>query len=125
MAELIHGFPASLFQPTAYSPSIDMHILSDPALDFLPNMWQLATMDPVNQTSNYYALLMYLAPCAVTEVEGWHLPSFSGEVPVGVPGEVTPWPGRYPASVEEASDRTVYTVLNLNRMDAPTELYGA
>ena len=38
------GFPASLFQPTAYSPSIDMTVLADAT--FLPNMWQLAVMDP-------------------------------------------------------------------------------
>ena len=127
IAELVHGFPSSLHAPHAYSPAADLPLLS--GAGYLPNMWQLVKSFGQAETSNYYQFLMYLGPCAVTENLGWGLPDFSGSVPVDVPNgsesdSNLPWPGGYPASLDEASDRAVYTALNLNRLDMPTELYG-
>ena len=34
------------------------------------------------------------------------------------------WPGGYPASLAEASDRVVYAVLNQHRLDFPVRLWG-
>ena len=127
VAEFVHGFPSSLLEPSAYMPAVAVGVLE--YLRYLPSMWELvAGRLSALETRAYWSLLMYLGPCAVTEVEGWGLPPFTGDLPVpgpilGHPSEA-PWPGDYPANFSEASGRAVYTVMNVHRVDLPAELYG-
>jgi hypothetical protein len=127
VAEFVHGFPSSLLEPTAYAPAVTVGVLE--VLPYLPSMWELVAGRFAHlETKGYWSWLMYLGPCAVTEVHGWGLAPFAGSLPVPgpVPGHSTeaPWPGGYPLNFTEASGRAVYTVLNVLRVDLPVELYG-
>ena len=125
VTEIVHGFGARNDPSGGNGLDLDIDIASE--LPFFPNQWQLPLLYPKREYSGYYVLIAFLAPAAATEVGLWGLRDFSGEIPSALaPNRSAPalWPGGYPASFAEASDRAVYGIFNQHRMDFPAFIWG-
>eukprot|EP00041_Stephanoeca_diplocostata_P015596 m.298601 g.298601 ORF g.298601 m.298601 type:complete len:520 (+) comp20092_c0_seq2:141-1700(+) len=121
VTEILHGFPAAN-NPTQNN-ALDLDI--DIALNasWFYNQWQLPILYRAREFTSYWSLIAYLAPAAATEVGTWKLNAFTGDIP-GPTNTRGMWPGGYPASLPEASDRAVYAVFNQHRLDFPVRLWG-
>lgn len=75
---------------------------------------------PQREFLSYFSLVAYLAPAGAAEPAIWGFPPFSG-VAAGI-GRVLG--SGFPASLAEADNRIVYTVLNQARVDFPAYLWG-
>ena len=117
VAEIAHGFPAR--NDPSQNNALDLDIAMASEAEWFYNQWQLPVLFPRRERAAQWELISYLAPAAAAEVGLWGLRPFSAPVPLDAV-----WPGGFPANLSEASDRMVYNVANLHRLDFPSYLWG-
>lgn len=117
IAEVAHGFHArdNPLQNNALDLDIDIALNAT----WFYNQWQLPLLFPDREQRARHEFIAFMAPAAAFESEDLGMKSFSGNNPYG-----NIWPGGYPANLPEASDRLVYNVINLHKLDFPNYLWG-
>lgn len=110
IAEIAHGVAAR--QPDS---QLDSPAIFDPSWEIFPNQWQLPMLHSDFGTS-LWRFLSYYPEEDSMEVDWLGLPSFSSVSNY--------WTNGYPSSLDEASNRLIYAVLNQNRHTLPAYRWG-
>ena len=119
VTEVAHGFFA--VNPPAQNNAADVNLTQAANATWFYNEWQLQVLFP--DYISFWEVIggsCSLGPAAAAELGIFGLPPFSAPIP-RVPGA---FPGGWPASLAEASDRVVYTLFNQRRSALPTAPWG-
>ena len=120
VTEVAHGFFA--VNPPAQNNAADLNLTQAAAASWFYNEWQLQVLYPRAGKEIWDVIggSCSLGPAAAAELGIFGLPPFSKPIP-RVPGA---FPGGWPATLAEASDRVVYTLFNQRRTALPTAPWG-
>jgi hypothetical protein len=123
VTEVAHGFFAvNSAGAAAPNNAADVNLTQAASATWFYNEWQLQVLFP--DYIDFWEVIggsCSLGPAAAAEVGPvFQLPRFSAEIP-HVPGA---FPGGWPASLAEASDRVVYTLFNQRRTALPCAPWG-
>eukprot|EP00039_Didymoeca_costata_P015210 m.254668 g.254668 ORF g.254668 m.254668 type:complete len:508 (+) comp16176_c0_seq1:191-1714(+) len=118
VVEIAHGFPANDNPHQNNALDLDVEIAKNATWFY--NQWQLPILYKAREERAFYQLVSYLAPAAAFETGRLNFPPFSSPIPF--PNVV--WPGGWPSSLAESSNRVVYAVLNQHKIDFPCFPWG-
>ena len=119
VTEVAHGFFAN--NPPARNNAADVNITQAANATWFYNEWQLQVLFP--DYIDFWQVIggsCSLGPAAAAELGIFGLPAFSKPIP----HVSDAFPGGWPASLAEASDRVVYTLFNQRRSTLPTAPWG-
>ena len=124
VTEVAHGFFATNRpRAPAQNNAADVNLTQAANATWFYNEWQLQVVFPGKSAAEVWEVIggsCSLGPAAAAELGIFGLPSFSAKIPQ-VPGA---FPGGWPASLAEASDRVVYTEFNQRRTALPCSPWG-